>query len=108
MLPKSLKFSSAEIVEIVSDTEARLKKEFGGESGKGTAQIVEYIHSKGVKGIEYKVVPHLDQSEMYASVYANLRDGGCIGIFPEGMYMTLYGAVNLASNTNHVHYLVSF
>ncbi|THH06772.1 hypothetical protein EW145_g3859 [Phellinidium pouzarii] len=52
MLPKSLNFLIAEVTEIISDTELRIKKEFGGESGKGTAR--------------------------------RLKDGGCIGIFPEG------------------------
>lgn len=90
MLNKALKNTSAEIVEIVSDTEARLKKEFGGESGKGTTSILDYLSSKNVKGVEYKVLPHLDQSEMYASVYAQLKDGGCIGIFPEGIYSSIF------------------
>lgn len=84
MLGKSLDFAAAEIVEIVSDTEARLKKEFGGESGKGTGKILDAITERNVKGLDYKILPFVDQAEMYSAVYEKLRDGGCIGIFPEG------------------------
>jgi glycerol-3-phosphate O-acyltransferase/dihydroxyacetone phosphate acyltransferase len=31
----------------------------------------------------YKIVPKVDQSAMYESVWSSLRDGRCIGIFPE-------------------------
>ena len=41
MLPKSVNFAVAEVTEVISDTELRIKKEFGGESGKGTARIRE-------------------------------------------------------------------
>jgi glycerol-3-phosphate O-acyltransferase/dihydroxyacetone phosphate acyltransferase len=43
MLPKSLGSPVAEVVEVVSDTELRIKKEFGGDSGKGTTQIREKL-----------------------------------------------------------------
>ena len=84
MLSKSLDFASAEIVEIISDTEARLKKEFGGESGKGTGKFLDAIAQRGTKGLEYKILPFVDQAEMYSAVYEQLKEGGCIGIFPEG------------------------
>jgi len=84
MLGKSLNFATAEVVEILSDTEARLKKEFGGESGKGTGKVLDALAERGVKGLEYKILPYVDQSEMYGAVYARLKEGGCIGIFPEG------------------------
>lgn len=84
MLGKSLGSATAEIVEIISDTEARLKKEFGGESGKGTAKFLETIKEKNIQGVEYKILPFVDQGVMYAAVYERLKQGGCIGIFPEG------------------------
>lgn len=35
-------------------------------------------------GTKFKVAPHVDQTHVYARVYDKLREGGCIGIFPEG------------------------
>jgi glycerol-3-phosphate O-acyltransferase / dihydroxyacetone phosphate acyltransferase len=88
MLPKSVGSAVAEVIEIVSDTELKIKREFGGESGKGTTKIKEKLaelKAKGVNGLEYKTLPFVDQQEMYRHVYSCLRDGGAIGIFPEGM-----------------------
>jgi len=34
--------------------------------------------------VNFKVSPRIDHSEMYAEVYETLRNGGAIGIFPEG------------------------
>lgn len=31
-----------------------------------------------------QILPYVDQTRMYSSVYKQLRDGGSIGIFPEG------------------------
>ncbi|KAI5124541.1 hypothetical protein M0805_003063 [Coniferiporia weirii] len=87
MLPKSMNSLIAEVTEIISDTELRIKKEFGGESGKGTARIREKIleiEKDGCAGLEFKRMPFVDQQEMYRFVYQRLKDGGCIGIFPEG------------------------
>jgi glycerol-3-phosphate O-acyltransferase/dihydroxyacetone phosphate acyltransferase len=87
MLPKSVNSALAEVLEVISDTEMRLKKEFGGESGKGTARIREKVaelQEAGQKGLEFKKLPFVDQAHMYRHVYQCLKDGGCIGIFPEG------------------------
>lgn len=87
MLSKSLNFAAAEVVEVLSDTELRVKKEFGGDSGKGTTRIRAAIleaAENGEKGIPYKQLPFVDQQDMYRHVYQRLTDGGCIGIFPEG------------------------
>ncbi|KAJ2332571.1 Glycerol-3-phosphate/dihydroxyacetone phosphate acyltransferase, partial [Coemansia sp. RSA 2673] len=35
-------------------------------------------------GTSFKVVPHVDQDEMFHSVYQRLNNGECVGIFPEG------------------------
>lgn len=89
MLPKSVNYALAEVVEVISDTQLRVKKEFGGESGKGTTRIREKqkeMEALGETGFEYKKLPHVDQGEMYHHVYQCLKNGGCIGIFPEGMY----------------------
>jgi glycerol-3-phosphate O-acyltransferase/dihydroxyacetone phosphate acyltransferase len=36
------------------------------------------------KGSKFKVSPHIDQTEVYNTVFKTLNAGGCIGIFPEG------------------------
>ncbi|KAJ7582744.1 glycerol-3-phosphate O-acyltransferase [Mycena floridula] len=88
MLPKSVTDSPiAEVTEVISDTELRIKREFGGESGKGTAKIrdkVAELKKTGVEGLEFKKLPYVDQQEMYRYVYESLKQGGSIGIFPEG------------------------
>ena len=87
MLPKSLNSMVAEVTEVISDTELRIKKEFGGESGKGTAKFRDALKetkAKGAQGLEFRRLPFIDQQVMYQFVYQRLKDGGCIGIFPEG------------------------
>ena len=91
MLPKSVGAPLAEVVEVISDTELRLKKEFGGDSGKSTIRIREKLSellAQGKPGLEFKRIPHIDQQEMYHHVYQCLTEGGCIGIFPEGSIPT--------------------
>ncbi|KAF9532948.1 glycerol-3-phosphate O-acyltransferase [Crepidotus variabilis] len=87
LLPKSVNSAVAEVSEVISDTEMRIKKEFGGESGKGTTRIREKLaelKDNGVNGLDYKKMPHVDQQDMYKLVYDSLTKGGSIGIFPEG------------------------
>ncbi|KAF5315645.1 hypothetical protein D9611_004666 [Ephemerocybe angulata] len=87
LLPKSVNSAVAEVSEVISDTELKIKREFGGESGKGTTRIrekVSELKQNGVSGLDYKKMPFVDQQEMYRHVYQALRDGGSIGIFPEG------------------------
>ncbi|QRV72837.1 acyltransferase [Ceratobasidium sp. AG-Ba] len=84
LLPKSVGSVAAEILEVLSDTEARVKREFGGEQGKSTSRIREQVELEGKPGLTFKVLPHVDQQEMYGHVFRCLRDGNCIGIFPEG------------------------
>ncbi|TFK76477.1 glycerol-3-phosphate O-acyltransferase [Pluteus cervinus] len=87
MLPKSVNSALAEVLEVISDTELRVKREFGGESGKGTTRIREKVaelRQDGVTGLEFKKMPFVDQQKMYRNVYRCLKGGGCIGIFPEG------------------------
>ena len=87
LLPKSVNSAIAEVIEVFSDTQLRVKREFGGESGKGTARIREKLlelRNGGVEGLEYKKMPFVDQQEMYRHVYQCLNMGGSIGIMPEG------------------------
>lgn len=87
MLPKTVNTAVAEVDTVISDTEMRIKREFGGESGKTTNRIREKVtelQAAGTQGLEYKTMPWVDQQEMYHHVYQCLKEGGCIGIFPEG------------------------
>ena len=86
---------TAEIAEIISDTEIRLKKPFktpealesltgyGNESGSGTPDGKPNGVVKS-RGTTFKVAPFVDQSKVYDAVFSNLKAGGCVGIFPEG------------------------
>ena len=88
MLPKCLNSLVAEVSEVISDTQLKIKREFGGESGKGTTRIrekVSELRQEGLKGLEFKRLPFVDQQEMYRYVYQCLKKGGSIGIFPEGV-----------------------
>ncbi|KAI6036613.1 hypothetical protein BKA83DRAFT_670255 [Pisolithus microcarpus] len=70
MLPKSMNSAVAEVLTVISDTELRLKKEFGSETGKETARVREKLAEAGDRKGQ--------------RVYQRLKEGGCIGIFPEG------------------------
>ena len=88
ILPKSTGNVVAEVLEVVSDTEIKLKKEFTGDHGKATSRVRQKCDeaiSEGQKGLSYKILPHIDQENMYKHVYQRLKEGGCIGIFPEGV-----------------------
>ncbi|EEB93358.1 hypothetical protein MPER_07994, partial [Moniliophthora perniciosa FA553] len=87
LLPKSVNYAIAEVVEVISDTKLKIKREFGGESGKGTAKIREKmaeLQQEGKTGLDFKTLPYVDQQDMYRYVYDCLKQGGSIGIFPEG------------------------
>ncbi|KAJ2807924.1 Glycerol-3-phosphate/dihydroxyacetone phosphate acyltransferase, partial [Coemansia furcata] len=73
-LPKGV--GEAKVVEVVSDTQLRVAKEM-----KELAAMELLTRAEGTS---FKVVPHVDQDEMYHSVYHRLNNGECVGIFPEG------------------------
>lgn len=70
VLNKTLQF---EVVEVVSDTELKLKTEL-------TAEAIAFISQSA----GYKIIPHIDQSKLYDKVHERLDNGECIVIFPEG------------------------
>ena len=87
MLPRSVGFPVAEVTQVISDTELKIKREFGGENGKVTSRIreqAEELRTKGVFRMDFKRLPHIDPPETFRNVYQRLTEGGCIGIFPEG------------------------
>ncbi|XYA01524.1 Glycerol-3-phosphate/dihydroxyacetone phosphate acyltransferase [Meyerozyma guilliermondii] len=72
-LPQSL--GASEVVEVRSDTELVIRKEF-----KDTQQIRTLL----TKGTSFKAAHKVDQKEVYERVFEHLSHGNCIGIFPEG------------------------
>lgn len=105
VLPKWTGYAANEVVAIISDTEVKVKKEWkedrakealNGSKGPPSKRDAAKNASKAVvgkqgsstpderPGTEYQCLPYVDQTEMYASVYEKLAEGGCLGIFPEG------------------------
>jgi hypothetical protein len=71
VLSKTLK---AEVVEVLSDTELKLKAPLSEDA-------IQHLQSED---IAYKVIPHVDQSVLYEKVHERLDQNECIVIFPEG------------------------
>jgi glycerol-3-phosphate O-acyltransferase / dihydroxyacetone phosphate acyltransferase len=86
VLPKSVNSVAAEVAEVVSNTEVRLKREFSDDTGSMTERVREVMNTTDGYGFEFKVLPHLDQADMYRYVHSSLSTGGLIGIFPEGEF----------------------
>ena len=87
LLPRSVGSPVAEVTLVISDTELKIKREFGGENGKVTNRIKEKLDelkAQGIDGLEFKRLPFIDQQETFRHVYQRLTDGACVGIFPEG------------------------
>lgn len=72
-LPQTL--GASEIVEIISDTELVIRKEF---------KSSDQINSLLTAGTSYKRADKVDQRQIYNLVFEHLSQGNCIGIFPEG------------------------
>ena len=104
--------ANAEVAEIISDTEIRLKREFSGPdavkqltglegAGKGTTSIAE-----GFEGCTYKTAPKVDQTKVYDAVFDRLDHGGCICIFPEGGSHDRTELLPLKRESNHLLFAV--
>ena len=92
--------TSAEILEIISPEEIRLKKEFTGAdavkqlTGKTNVnkegQLIDGGGSgakdldQAFQGTAFKTAPKVDQTKVYNAVFDRLNMGGCVCIFPEG------------------------
>jgi glycerol-3-phosphate O-acyltransferase/dihydroxyacetone phosphate acyltransferase len=90
MLSKALSTSIAEVAEVISDTQLRIKSEFHTETEKNTNAVrekAEEAKSQGIDGLTFKTLPFIDQHEMYQHVYQRLREGRCIAIYPEGTFL---------------------
>ena len=88
VLPKAAGYASAQIDEVISDTELRLKGEFVVPSKDGSANVKasKRVQTEGEnkEGLPYKILPYVDQEDTYGSVFQRLNEGGAIGVFPEG------------------------
>ncbi|PFH57577.1 hypothetical protein XA68_14855 [Ophiocordyceps unilateralis] len=98
-LPPGKKTSGAsvDIAQIIGPEELRIKRPFKGklamqqltgrddvdDEGRLTHTEVRGP-APGYEGTRFKVAPHIDQTKVYEAVFARLRNGGCVGIFPEG------------------------
>ena len=87
MLLKIVNSSVAEVTQVISDTQVRIKTEFHSDTEKCTKLVrekAEEAKSQGIDGLTFKVLPYIDQNEMYQHVYQRLHEGGSIAIYPEG------------------------
>ncbi|KAH9079344.1 hypothetical protein EDB83DRAFT_2216573 [Lactarius deliciosus] len=87
MLSKVVNSSVAEVTQVISDTQLRVKTEFHSDTEKSTKLVrekAEEAKSQGTDGLTFKTLPYVDQNEMYQHVYQRLHEGGCIAIYPEG------------------------
>lgn len=90
--------ANSEIEEILGPNEIKLKKPFKGEvaqkqlTGKDIGQGNGHLPAgsasektgREFEGTSFQVAPHIDQSKVYEAVSEKIKEGGCIGIFPEG------------------------
>lgn len=83
VLPKATQYATAEVAEVISDTEIRLRSPLAGPN-VDEALRGELEQGGSAPGSAFSTMPYVDQREMYSSVYRSLSAGECIGIFPEG------------------------
>ncbi|CAK7209900.1 Glycerol-3-phosphate/dihydroxyacetone phosphate acyltransferase [Sporothrix curviconia] len=95
--------SSVDIAKILGPDKLRLKRPFSGRTaivqltGCDASAIDEdgnFINKEavakegglapGYTGTKFKLAAHIDQTKVYHAVFNRLRNGGCVGIFPEG------------------------
>ncbi|KAI8988929.1 hypothetical protein BDB01DRAFT_574944 [Pilobolus umbonatus] len=74
ILPKGA--GQSEVVEVISDTEIIIKREFK------ELKALEFLTKS--EGTSYKCMPHIEQDSVYKCVHDELNNGRCITIFPEG------------------------
>ncbi|KAK7417396.1 Glycerol-3-phosphate/dihydroxyacetone phosphate acyltransferase [Neonectria magnoliae] len=89
--------ASVDIAQILGPEEIRVKRPFKGklalqqltgrddidDNGNFTNEELKGP-APGYEGTKYKLAPHIDQTNVYEAVFSRLRNGGCVGIFPEG------------------------
>lgn len=98
-LPPGKKTSGAsvDIAKIIGPEEVRVKRPFKGKlamqqlTGRDDVDEDGNFTNKEQKGCapnfegtKYKLAPYTDQTKVYEAVFSRLKNGGCVGIFPEG------------------------
>lgn len=94
---KNTSGASVDIAAIMGPEEIRIKRPFKGRlamqqlTGRGDVDGEGRLTdaklrgpAPGFRGTKFKLAPHIDQTNVYEAVFARLRNGGCVGIFPEG------------------------
>ncbi|KAJ2893870.1 putative acyltransferase [Zalerion maritima] len=89
--------ASVDIAQIMGPEEVRVKRPFTGklplEQLTGRDDLDEEgnfanrqsrTSREGYGGTKFKLAPHMDQTKVYEAVFNRLRNGGCVGLFPEG------------------------
>ncbi|KNZ44127.1 hypothetical protein VP01_949g4 [Puccinia sorghi] len=87
MLSKQLGFITVEVVEVFDDCRLKVKKPFptkGIEALREEGNKLREGNDSESAGFPFKVLPYVDQTQMYGKVFEKLNNGGCLGIFPEG------------------------
>lgn len=88
MLPRHLGSATVEVVEVMGDDRLRVKKPLPTKAFEALREEGSKFEEKAVElnliGFAFKVLPYVDQTQMYGKVYEKLKNGGCLGIFPEG------------------------
>ncbi|GAO13337.1 hypothetical protein UVI_02013480 [Ustilaginoidea virens] len=88
---------SNDVAKILGPEEIRLKRPFKGrlamqqltgrhdidQHGNFTNSLLKGP-APSYQGTKFKVAPNIDQTKVYEAVFSRLRNGGCVGIFPEG------------------------
>lgn len=80
-LPEYL--GNAQIEEVISDTQLKLRKPFKVNFDKPSdrdLKTMEYL----TEGTSYKLAPHIDNHQVFDQVFRHLNRGRILGIFPEG------------------------
>ena len=94
---KKMTGSTVDIAQILGPEEMRIKRPVKGklameqltgrddidDDGRLTNTDVKGP-APGHEGTKFKLAPHTDQTKVYEAVFSRLRNGGCVGIFPEG------------------------
>lgn len=80
--------AEAEVLKVLGPEELRLKRGFpgpvpmkqltGSEEPRGKTVVSDF------QGSKFKFAQKVDQNHVYNAVFDRLRQGGCVGIFPEG------------------------
>lgn len=94
LLGKAFGGGTGDVAEVLDDNRLRLVKPFSAKTMEALSQHLVGAPYKvrpsypsvfpPASNMASQILPHVDQSEMYASVFRELEAGGSLGIFPEG------------------------